>query len=238
MSIKNKVKILYNKYYEELIHLQPVQKRRHPHLNAHYDDIESEILYMFIRDYVPNHIIEFSPQFGWSTSWIIEALNKNQHGRCVSYDLHNRSVQELSKRLNISRWNFIKGDVEDSYKSFDFALIDFIFIDSGHSIEFTKNYIDNVILPADEAFKKNGQSVPIFIHDVYGKHKSSKDEGKLIKNFISKKNIDYFTPSILCEDRKEIDQLRDSLNLSKNIIHTSSNVNPVVIFKIGIQDDS
>ena len=232
INLKSEVQSLYRKYYKELINLYPIQKSRYSELNAMYDDIESEILYMFVRDYLPNHIIEFSPKFGWSTSWMLEALNQNQKGKCVSYDLNDSSVDKLGNMLDVSRWSFIHGDVQSYYKNFDFNSIDFIFIDSDHSVEFTKNYIKNVIIPAHNICKKNLKSIPVFIHDIYGKFKSSVDEGALIKDFIKEWNFDYFTPSILHEDRKEIDSLRNSLNLSSNIIHKSK-VNPVVIFKIG-----
>ena len=116
----SKIRIMYEKYYSELMDLQQVQKSRYSKLNAHYDDIECELLYMFVRESQPNHLIEFSPQFGWSTSWILEALNKNKNGKCISYDLHNTSVVKLNelKGLDLSRWEFIKGDVQSHYKSF------------------------------------------------------------------------------------------------------------------------
>lgn len=234
MLISNQVKELYDKYSDELLQLQTIQKSRYKNLNAHFDDIECELLYMFVREHRPNHMIEFSPQYGWSTSWIIEALNKNNKGKCVSYDLHDTSVTQLNNiNLDISRWQFIGGDVQKQYKNFDFESIDFIFIDSDHSIKFTQNYIDNVLIVADRVYKTNNKKVPVFIHDIYGRNASSKQEGVLIKDFIKSKKLDYFTPSILSNDRPELNSIRNKYGLSKNIIHSSSNVNPVVIFMLG-----
>ena len=116
-------------------------------------------------------------------------------------------------------------------KVFDFNYIDFIFIDSDHSKSFTRKYIKEVLKPAESLYKSKQQIVQVFIHDIFGRFKSSRDEGSLVREFI--KDREYFTPSILKENRKDINNIRDKLGLSKTIIHAASNVNPVVIFNLG-----
>ena len=55
------IRTLYDKYKEELKEVRNTQKQRALTLSPHFDDIEAELLYMFVREYQPEHMIEFSP---------------------------------------------------------------------------------------------------------------------------------------------------------------------------------
>ena len=227
------IRTLYDKYKEELKEVRNTQKQRALTLSPHFDDIEAELLYMFVREYQPEHMIEFSPMGGWSTSWILEALNKNDKGKCVSYDLVDNSKVNLSKLdLNKERWELVQGDVQEQYSSFDFNSIDFIFIDSDHSTEFAERYVQEVLTPAKESYESQGKKIPVFIHDIFGRFASSIQEGEVVKRFLSENQIEHITPSLFGPNSKDFEEIRGELGLNQEFVHNST-ANPVVIFKLG-----
>lgn len=246
------IKKLYDKYNEELKEVRSIQKERALTLSlqgkpailtyeqfddidqyCQFDDIEAELLYMFIREYQPEHMIEFSPMGGWSTSWILEALNRNNKGKCVSYDLVDNSKVNLSKLdLNKERWELVQGDVQQQYSSFDFDSIDFIFIDSDHSTEFAERYVQEVLVPAKESCESRGKKIPVFIHDVFGQFAFSAQEGEVVRRFLFENEIEHITPSILGPEAQEFESIRAEIGLTEYLVHKST-INPVVIFKLG-----
>lgn len=219
------IKHLYDKYSGELIKLKPLFKIYYQKIGfCQFDDIESEILYMCIRERKPNHVIEFSPSYGWSTSTILTALNRNNFGELVSYDIHNRCVNKLDEiGIDSYRWSFILDDVRNQYSKFDLSSIDFIFIDCVHTSEFARQYIKEVLIPA----KESGNNVWCAIHDVFVDNLT---EGIEVRKFLSSNNIPHISaaPS---QQRQEINNIREKEGLGVFSIH-SSQKDPAVFFKL------
>ena len=210
----------YKSYHDELLELKPAQDCRAEKLENYFDDIECELLYMFVREFKPKSVIEFSPYEGWSTTWLLEAMNKNGVGSCTSYDLVGTSKDKLTElEVDTSRWTLVVDDVTKHFHKFGSP--DFIFIDSDHSAEFAKKYIREVLLPLKHR-SKSSKPVLVFIHDIF--HTSwYSEEQQVVKSFLN--NIHYVTGNELCSLRPVIDKLRNKYGLG-----TSSDVNPGVFF--------
>lgn len=219
------IKYLYGKYSKELIELKKSKlDNKKNFTQIAFDDIESELLYMYIREIKPANIVEFAPFYGWSTFHIISALNKNQYGLCTSYDILNYAPNSLHNcNIDTSRWRFILNDVTHFYDKWNYDEIDFMFIDCDHSASFAKQYCKKVLPHMIQ------QSKTIFIHDIF--HDWKCGEQDVVKTFIQENDISFISPSKqFALQRNEIDSLRYSIygNDVNSLVH-HADMNPVVI---------
>jgi predicted O-methyltransferase YrrM len=219
------IKYLYGKYSKELIELKKSKlENKHNFTQIAFDDIESELLYMYVREIKPANIVEFAPFYGWSTFHIISALNENQYGLCTSYDIMNYAPNSLHNcNIDTSRWRFILSDVTDFYHKWNYDEIDFMFIDCDHSASFAKQYCKKVLPNMIQ------QSKTIFIHDIF--HDWKCGEQDVVKTFIQENDICFISPSKqFALQRNEIDLLRHSIygNDVNALVH-HADMNPVVI---------
>lgn len=160
--------MLYNKYIHDLIRVRNEQRQFYSFLNlpkedgskdyrVFFDDIESEVTYLLIREKRPNRVLECAPCCGWSTSWILQALRDNNNGILESFDLLpdvNKYLLDTDLR---KRFKFTQGDVRDNLKDTNY---DYVFWDSEHNdikfIDWYLNYISS--LP---------KGTPVSIHDIF-----------------------------------------------------------------------
>ena len=164
---------LYDKYAGELIDLKSyirsycdeMDQRPGPRMRRQYDDLEAEILYMLVRETNPQTPVEMSPKDGWSSLWILLALEKNKEerddvlgGRLYSYDLRDTSSRNLPDRLREQR-TMVTGDVSQNVRKLP-GEIDLLFVDSAHSAPFARRYFKAIMTRV-----LNGGMVSI--HDVY-----------------------------------------------------------------------
>lgn len=127
-----------------------------PTMRKQFDDLEAEALYLLIRSSNPETLVEISPCDGWSTTWILKALQDNQRGKLNSFDIHSRATQFVPSSLQ-DRWNLCVGDVRKSSGLPD--EIDFLLLDSKHTYGFAQWYFKSVIPRV-----KSGS--PVVIHDI------------------------------------------------------------------------
>ncbi len=230
------IEYLYKKYYFELKFLRKQQKARIEKMNfmPHYDDIEAEILYMTIREFKPAYSIEFSPYYGYSTTWILAALNKNNHGVLKSFDIVDYSFTKVSETDTENRWELIISDVTKYYSLFDYSKIDFAFIDSDHSKEFAQKYIQEFLKPLHESAKSGCKIVPIITHDIYSWETGAAptEEGEEVLNFLKEMNIGYFAPSCFYEDFQKVKTLRQSLGIADYVHDVEGN--PSILYFLGV----
>ncbi|MFX0142112.1 MAG: class I SAM-dependent methyltransferase, partial [Candidatus Hodarchaeota archaeon] len=123
------------------------------------DDIEAEIVYLLIREFKPENIVEISPGSGWSSSWILNAIKDNKHGNLYSYDIIDKAQKFLPKNLASYSWNFFQGDIKKNLNKLP-DKIDYLFIDSDHSAKFCLWYIEKL-------FPKLKNNTLISVHDVF-----------------------------------------------------------------------
>jgi predicted O-methyltransferase YrrM len=219
-----KIHKLYEKYANEIIELKPIWRKRKEHIKeVAFDDIEAELLYMYVREIKPDRIIEFAPDRGWSTHHILDALNKNNNGKCVSYDIVNEAQVCLQKaNVNTERWEFVQGDVSVNFNTWDYDKIDMVFIDCDHSSQFALNYTNNALKKFIE------RDITVFIHDIF--HDWKCGEQPVVINFLLLNNVDWISPSKLLTTRSKYDEIRQK-NLGSwaiDKIH-EPDMNPVII---------
>jgi hypothetical protein len=202
--------VLYKKYHDDLIIVRNLAKefcenfkvpKGWPHLHVcQYGLIESEINYLRIRELKPKYVLEVSSAIGYSTLWILKALEDNNIGELYSFDVFNTPWPNvLSEKIKI-RWKFINGDVRQTIINKEIQKInfDYIFIDTAHEKMFTKWYVKNII----ENWSLRNKTVLFSVHDIY----SLTDDMPLIEGIIVLQWLSYS-------------------QMAKNVFSVSSSVN-------------
>ena len=226
------VKELYNTHRDSLFELRKKMKINHNFGTPQYDDIEAELTILFILHYKPKHIIEFSPCTGWSTSIMLDTLEKtNNNSKITSYDIVDKCSTYINtlNHKNVE-WNFELGDVTKKFNTWNLNTIDYLFIDSDHSTDFAVNFIDNLLKPLLENCKLNKKHVVVSVHDVFhGRKAEPIEEGKEVINFLLQHNIEYYTVAkSLVQNYNVINNFRKNIGIS-DLIH-GSETNPSIFF--------
>jgi predicted O-methyltransferase YrrM len=137
---------LHRKYRDELTALtrRMADQRRTMlarGLSADFSDRESELLYVLVRELRPGTVVEISPCHGYSTNYIVAALDANGGGHLHSYELPGtiggRPVasvirDSLLDGLPQTLLSVHLGDVRDA----EVPSADVLFIDSSHEDHF------------------------------------------------------------------------------------------------------
>jgi len=108
--------------------------------------LQAPALYVMARVTRPQIVVETGVANGWSTSFILKALERNDAGRLYSIDIPNAAGALLPEGKTTgwvvpnalkTRWDFIPGDtrVELPRLLLRLQTIDFFFHDSDHSYE-------------------------------------------------------------------------------------------------------
>ena len=182
---EEKIVELYNKYKDLFNPQELVGKKIEK--SGHYSTDDSIVLYSVIRFLKPSKILEMSPETGWTTLIMLEAI-RDEEFKCdiISYDLKEESNQFNVNEEYASRI-FVKGNIKNTFKVNDIKECNFILMDADHHKDFAEWYSENVLFH----LKKNAV---IFIHDWpgysddYGSHmgRSGKtnEPGSVKKHFI------------------------------------------------------
>lgn len=191
-------------------------------LTPRFDDIESEITYLLIREFKPETVVEISPADGWSTSWILSALKDNGSGKLYSYDLVDNATKNIPLHLSKNRWTFCSGDIKKNIDKLP-DKIDYLFIDSDHSAEFAQWYIKNI-------FSRLGSGTPVSVHDVFQSEEWYFPEKEVILDWLRIRSIDYFSASFINEKEifEKICRFKKRSNIC-SLIHKSQ-INPAIFF--------
>jgi hypothetical protein len=200
-------------------------------MQPQFDDIEAEIVCLILMHIKPKKIYEFSPCGGWSTLYMLNTLDLLKiDSKIDSFDIQNICTININKFNNLKdKWQFHLGDVQKEYINFPDD-IDYLFIDSDHSYNFTKNYIENLLNPLLIKLKNKNKKIFVSVHDVFHSNKPS-EEGVLVIKFLEKNNIEYFSP-LNDNHKNNILQLRLSNNVDTNLVHHAT-TNPCIFFILG-----
>lgn len=118
---------------------------------------ESEFLYSIIRMVKPKKIVEISPDRGFSSLVILEALEMNAiPSKLYSFDIHNESLKHNKSEGIVTR-ELIIGDARETVEDSLLKETDFILIDSEHSYGFGIWY--------SKKFKVVKSGILIMVHD-------------------------------------------------------------------------
>lgn len=180
-----------------------------------YDWLEAQCLYLLIRLTRPATAREISPNYGYSTRFILQAMNQNAAGKLYSFD--------LTSRLSIvARWNFrragiecrpheyVVGDVRHTFNRVHERHVDLLFMDSDHSYEFGRWYQRNLF----PLVRRGGL---IHVHDVlrFGSrpHLGDLGEGRAVWEFVQEDSISE-------ENFLYLAELRDRLAAEDGLLRT------------------
>lgn len=135
-----------------------------------YGNLESIILYAFIRENKPETVAEIGTEHKSRSSYLIESALK----RNALPSLH--IMADLAGVVEVARQNLalqfdsnikiLSGDFIETYKQQNWRDVDFLFIDADHGQPFANWYFDNL-------FPLINEGTPIHVHDIdlYGNWK-------------------------------------------------------------------
>lgn len=223
---------LYDKYGQDLLAtrryladvLETQRAGGNEQMRMQFDDLDAELLYLLVRETLPRNVVEISPRDGWSSLWLLKALQDNDRG-CLfepghlhSFDLEDTSTQFIPEELKPLR-TIAVGDVREQMEDIP-EDIDFLLIDSAHNARFAKWYIDNVLPRV-----KSG--APIVIHDIRqpGVRRIPGTESYYVHRFLKEGGISFFSmssiPSELVDgvNRDIVMSIRRINGLDRPILH-------------------
>jgi len=183
------------------------------------DDVEAEVTYLLVRQFRPCSIVEISPMAGWSSSWLLHALRDNGAGTLHSFDVIDDSVRLLPSDLTHGRWEFIRGDVRRTLDRLP-RQIDYLFMDSDHSEQFARWYVDKILTRLQPG-------ALVSVHDVF--HTSDpcghNKEGGIIVEWLAQHRKEFFTASPAKEPshHRVVNDMRRLLGLGDLIHHSQTN---------------
>lgn len=230
------IKILYTKYKDDLRAVLNSLRPFWHQLEAGYDNLESEILYLRIRESKPREVLEMSPNRGWASLWILHALKDNNLGELYSYDLHSLSADSITRFApgNYDKWHLNCGDITKS-ENVNLEKVDFILIDSAHTEDMANWYIKNIIEP----IKESGREVGFNVHDIfrYGILWDEK-EAEILFDYMNNTGIDYWSVAYhnFYHIWKDLMEFRDKIGFPLNE-STWSFLNPSVFFTLNKKGD-
>jgi hypothetical protein len=205
---------------------------RTAHLPAHYkrrfrpkfDDIEGEITYLLVRRFRPLVVLEVAPYYGWSTTWLLQALRDNGVGRLHSYDLVDYSRWTVPPELARERWHFTPGDFRDSVHRLPPG-IDYLFLDAAHTGEFARWY-------TRELFPRLPAGILVGVHDIFRGNLAPMPESPVLLEWLQRRGIPCFTaaPGAPGGVYDRIVALKRDLGLAEPI-HDSVK-NPMAFFRL------
>jgi len=202
-------------------------------LPAHYrrrfkpklDDIEAELTYLFVRSLRPAVVLEIAPYYGWSTTWLLQALRDNGSGRLHSYDLVDYSRWTVPPELAGERWAFSQGDVRNQLARLP-RDIGYLFLDAEHTADFARWYLAAL-------FPRLAPGTFIGVHDVFrGPDLAPMEESIVLLEWLERRRVPYFTaaPGRTGAVYDRIVELKRELGLATPI-HDSVK-NPMVFFRL------
>lgn len=236
--MKTVIDELYPKYADQLKAIKDGMREMISNpafdMKPQYDDIEAEITCMLIMQKQAKYVVEFSPCNGWSTAYMLRTLNViGGDAELHSYDINDHAqanISQLDADLK-DRWHFHLGDVQNEFSKMPLDRIDYLFIDSDHSREFAKQYVDLLLRPLLAHLRESKRSIPVSVHDVYHNVNLS-DEGCVVAEFLKENGITSFSPSMYLETADVFKQTRQACGLDDSLVHYAV-TNPCMFFILG-----
>ena len=151
-----------------------------------FDDIEGEITYLLVRAFRPRVVLEVAPYYGWSTTWLLQALHDNQVGSLHSYDLVDYSRWTVPPELARDRWHFTQGDIGDFVHRLPPG-IGYLFLDAAHTVEFARWY-------TSELFPRLAAGTVVGVHDIFrGPDLAPMPESAVLLEWLQRRGIPCLT---------------------------------------------
>jgi hypothetical protein len=128
-----------------------------------YGNLESMVLYAFIRDIKPTCVAEIGTEHKSRSSYLIESALKRNSLPSVHIMADLSGIVEVARQnlaLNFEgNIKVLSGNFIDTYKDQNWEEVDFLFIDADHGQPFAKWYFDTL-------FPLICEGTPIHVHDI------------------------------------------------------------------------
>jgi predicted O-methyltransferase YrrM len=190
-----------------------------------FDDIEGEVTYVLVRGFRPRVVLEVAPYYGWSTTWLLQALRDNDTGILHSYDLVDYSRWTVPPELARDRWQFTQGDIRDWVNRLPPG-VGYLFLDADHTAAFASWYVR-------ELFPRLPPGTVVGVHDVFrGPDLAPMPESPVLLEWLERRRIPCLTaaPSAPGGAYGRIMALKRELGLA-DPIHDSVK-NPMAFFQL------
>jgi len=148
------------------------------------DDLEAEMVYLLIREFKPGVLVEVGSGIGYSTAWIIHAINDNRKGTLYTFDLTDIATLTIPLDLKKDCWHFFCGNAKENLGELP-EEINFLLIDAEHTKAFAEWYIK-------ELFPRLASGAVVCVHDVFRKATPS-EEGLEVLGWLIANGLDYFS---------------------------------------------
>ena len=150
------------------------------------DLFDIHMLCGLIRAFNVKRVVECSPNYGWSTTFIQMALPEGSEHRSFDIEDYEQVIRKnVSRHVQLGNWRFVRGDFTKTVaEHLDFLKeADLLFIDSDHSARFAAWYLEEAKLL--ESLKPGSL---IHIHDVYpaGLEPAGFEESPYVLNWLRK----------------------------------------------------
>ncbi len=200
-----------------------------------FGDLDCELLYLLARELQPETLVEVSPSGGWSTSWILNAVRDNGHGKLYSFDLIDDSARNLPKELTDGRWEFVQGDVFQTVSRAP-SKVDFMLVDALHTGEFARWYVR-------ELFPRLAPGALVAVDDMFHQQggmwvsvlgaKGGDTEPDVVMAWLREHQQPYFTVAepIAHDEAAKVHAVRQELGLSSPMRRVGGN--PAIFFRLG-----
>ncbi len=189
-----------------------------------FDDIEAELTYLLVRSLRPEVVLEIAPYYGWSTTWLLQALRDNGAGRLHSYDLVDYSRWTIPADLAGDRWRFTQADICNCLDRLP-RDVGYVFLDAAHTAEFARWYLESL-------FPRLAPGTLVGVHDIFRGELPPMAESLVLREWLERRGIRYFTAAPGGPDAayERIVAVKQQLGLAEPI-HDSTK-NPMVFFRL------
>ena len=136
---------LYARYGSDLASLDRFEPQL-PALGYAVHNEARKVLYLMVRHFAPDVVVEISPKRGLSTLHIALALEHNGRGRVRSFEIDYRSLRSAAASVRDNglahrvAWHYGDARIDVPRQVAGLDGLEFLFLDSDHSAEFARWY--------------------------------------------------------------------------------------------------
>jgi hypothetical protein len=161
-------------------------------MEGQYDFFDMVMLWKMIKHFGVRRVIECSPFKGWSTTVIQKGL-EGRDAVHISFDIQDFEPQirrNMAHHVPLSAWQFVLGDFKETILKFaqELSTVDLLFIDSDHSADFARWYLDEAKLP-----EQLHAGALMHVHDIYplGREPGSFGESPYLLRWLQRHKRNY-----------------------------------------------
>jgi len=133
---------------------------------SEYGNLESMVLYCFLRHYKPKYVLEVGTEVHGRTTHIVHKalLANGEFQKHIMSDLEGKVEKAFGNLcrdlpVNQEKVKLLSGVIQQTFRKIDLSMVDFLLIDADHQRDFATFYLDELIPPLEDG-------TYVHIHDV------------------------------------------------------------------------